>query len=92
MAKIKTVGIKELKDKASMIVQQVINSGQPVSITKNGRTVAQLVSVGGDTFSKLYQLGILLDRPQSSWRKLKLNKIGLDATLAIKGITEEREA
>jgi prevent-host-death family protein len=38
-----TVGIRELKDKASSIIDRV-EEGEAITVTKNGRPVAQIVS------------------------------------------------
>jgi prevent-host-death family protein len=38
-----TVGIRELKDKASSIIDRV-EEGEPITVTKHGRPVARIVS------------------------------------------------
>jgi prevent-host-death family protein len=40
-----TVGIRELKDKASSIIDRV-EDGEAITVTKNGRPVARIVSIG----------------------------------------------
>ena len=39
----KTIGIRELRDHASEVLKRVESTGQPVDITRHGRTIARLV-------------------------------------------------
>lgn len=40
------VGVKELKDRASAILEQVATSRRSVAVTKNGKPIAEIVPVG----------------------------------------------
>lgn len=100
MAKLKTtslniVGIKELKDKASAIIESVHRTGKRVIITKNNREVAQIVSitekVGEKTLSEhLLELGIISTPARHSFEEIEFKGKGMDASIAIAAILEDR--
>ena len=43
-----TIGIRELSNNASSVVEEVSRSGRPTLVTKNGKPVAALVAVDED--------------------------------------------
>jgi prevent-host-death family protein len=89
-----SVGIKELKDQASSIVEKVQRTRQPVTVTKNNRSVAQIVPIAapsGSASEVLAQLGILSRPARQSWSELKLEKLGLDASAALAALSADRE-
>jgi prevent-host-death family protein len=86
-----SVGIKELKDSASSIVEEVQHHRRPVTITKNGRAVARIVPIQADHRQKLEDLGLIISVPRESWETLDLDRLGLDASSAIESISADRE-
>jgi prevent-host-death family protein len=88
----RSVGIKELKDKASEIVASVQRTGQVIVITKNNQEVAQITPISKDPHQKLIDAGIIRPGPKPRpFSELKLNLPPGDASLAIRAILEERE-
>ena len=89
-----SVGIKELKDRASAIVDRVQRTRQPITVTKNNRDVARLVPISEnatDSFlERLAQVGLVARPAQGLWEDLKLEPIGMDASIAVAAIIEER--
>ena len=43
-----TIGIRELSNNASSVVEEVARSGRPTLVTKNGKPVAALVAIDED--------------------------------------------
>jgi prevent-host-death family protein len=90
-----SVGIKELKDQASAIVESVQRSRRPVVITKNNREVARIVPVSLPASAegirqRLADLGLLASFPRMSLKDLQLERVSLDASAAIAAIIEDR--
>jgi len=88
-----SVGIKELKDQASSIIQSVIQTGKPVIITKNDKPVAKIEALGSETdfFERMAQLGLVFTPPQISFNSIQLRGEPMDPTLALRAILEDRE-
>ena len=93
------VGIKELKDQASAIVESVQKTGRPVIITKNRKAVAQIVPIAEssseDVVQRWMDLGLLSRRGSGNWAELELLKIpdlspGAAAE-AVRAILKDRE-
>lgn len=88
----KSVGIKELKDKASEIIAIVQSTGQPVSITKNNQEVAKLIPVPRSPRERLVAVGLLQPgAPPPPLAGLKLPASPGDASPAIAAILDDRE-
>jgi prevent-host-death family protein len=85
------VGIKELKDRASAVVDSVVRSGRPVTITKNKRQVARIVPADQDLYARLSEHDLIAQRRKSDWKSLKLEKIGRNSLPAIRSITLDRD-
>ena len=88
----RSVGIKELKDRASEIVATVERTGRAVSITKNNREVARITPIPTDPQERLVAAGLL--RPGSKpslLSELKLHPLTADASPAIGAILRDRE-
>jgi len=88
----KSVGIKELKDRASEIIAIVQRSGQAVSITKNNQEVAKIVPIPRSPRERLIAAGLLRpgDQPPSL-AGLKLESPAIDASPAVAAILEDRD-
>ena len=87
-----SVGIKELKDRASEIVAMVERTGRAVSITKNNREVARIMSIPSDPHEQLVAAGLIRPGPKPrSLSGLKLERPPADASSAIRAILEDRE-
>jgi prevent-host-death family protein len=86
-----SVGIKELKDRASEIVAAVQRTGRAVSITKNNREVARITPIPTDARERLVAAGLF--RPGPRLRPLAELKTPqtVDATPAIQAILRDRE-
>ncbi|MBI3939389.1 MAG: type II toxin-antitoxin system Phd/YefM family antitoxin [Acidobacteria bacterium] len=85
------VGIKELKDKASAVIDSVVRSGRPVTITKNRREVARIVPSDQDLYARLSECGLIAQRRKSDWKSLKLERIGKTSAPAIESISSDRD-
>ena len=85
------VGIKELKDRASAVINSVVRSGQPVTITKNKREVARIVPADQDLYARLSECGLITHRRKLDWKTLRLLKIGKTAAPAIQSISSDRD-
>lgn len=90
-----TVGIKELKDQASAIIEKVTRTGRPVTISKNGREVAQIVpfrALHKDPYQLLLESGLVSRPARLSWDSFEWGSgPGIDATAAIAAIREDRD-
>ena len=87
-----SVGIKELKDRASEIVALVQRTGQTVSITKNQQEVARIMPVPTDAHERLIAVGLVQPRPKPRpLSKLELKRLTADASPAIGVILRDRE-
>ncbi len=87
------VGIKELKDCASEIIDEVLRRGHSIVVTKNNREVAQIVPVSQEPLQKLKDMGRLASTPQLKWADIELKKIKniKSADKAIRSIISDRE-
>ena len=91
-----SVGIKELKDQASAIVEGVQKTRKSVVITKNNRDVARIVPISPQDSSeglrlKLEELGLLASAPRLSLKELVLEKVTLSASQAVAAIRADRD-
>lgn len=87
-----SVGIKELKDRASEIIAFVQRTGQSVSVTKNQKEVARIMPVPTDARERLIAAGLVQPGPKPLLlSELKLNPLAGDASLAIAAILRDRE-
>ncbi|HWC15771.1 MAG TPA: hypothetical protein VG498_02105 [Terriglobales bacterium] len=87
-----SVGIKELKDRASEIVALVERTGQAVSITRNQQEVARILPVPADAHERLIAVGLVHPGPQPRpLSELKVKLRAGDASPAIGMIVRERE-
>ena len=87
-----SVGIKELKDRASEIIAMVQRTGQAVSITKNHQEVARIMPVPVDARERLIAAGLIQPGPKPRpLSELKLKPLAPDASSAIEAIIRDRE-
>jgi antitoxin (DNA-binding transcriptional repressor) of toxin-antitoxin stability system len=87
-----SVGIKELKDRASEIVALVQRTGQIVSITRNQQEVARIMPVPADAHERLIAAGLVQAGPKPHLLSaLKLKPLAPDASRAIDSIVRDRE-
>ena len=87
-----SVGIKELKDRASEIVALVQRTGQTVSITKNHQEVARITPVPADARERLIAVGLVHPGPKPRpLSELKFKPLTSDASPAISAIVRDRE-
>ena len=87
----KSVGIKELKDRASEIIAIVQRTGQAVSITKNNQEVAKIIPIPRSPRERLIAAGLLQPGVQPPpLARLKLQGPAIDASPAIAAILEDR--
>jgi prevent-host-death family protein len=86
-----TVGIKELKDRASEIIATVQRTGRAVSITKNSEEVAQITPIPVSPHERLVNAGLVQPGPKPRpLAELKLEALRTDASPAIGAILEDR--
>ncbi|HEY6348944.1 MAG TPA: type II toxin-antitoxin system prevent-host-death family antitoxin [Candidatus Angelobacter sp.] len=87
----RSVGIKELKDRASEIIAIVQQTGQAVSITKNNQEVAKIIPIPRSPRERLIAAGLLPPGAQPPpLAGLKLTGPTRDASPAIAAILEDR--
>jgi prevent-host-death family protein len=87
-----SVGIKELKDRASEIIALVQRTGQAVSITKNHQEVARIMPVPADAHERLIAAGLIQLRPKPRpLSELHLKPLTSDASPAMEAIMRDRE-
>ena len=87
-----SVGIKELKDRASEIIALVQRTGQIVSITRNQQEVARIMPVPVDAHERLITAGLIQPGPKPRLlSELKLKPLASDASRAIDIIVRDRE-
>src|SRR5215469_3013541 len=87
-----SVGVKELKDRASEIIALVQRTGQAVSITKNHQEVARIMPVPADAHERLIAAGLVQPGPRPRpLSGLKLKRLTSDASPAIGAIVRDRE-
>ncbi len=88
----RSVGIKELKDRASEIIATVQRTGRPISITKSNHEVARIVPIPTDPHEKLVAAGLIKPGPKPApLSELKLTQLAPDASIAIRAILQDRE-
>ena len=87
-----SVGVKELKDRASQIIALVQRTGQAVSITKNHQEVARIMPVPANAHERLLAAGLVQPGPKPRpLSELKLKALTSDASPAIGAIVRDRE-
>jgi len=87
-----SVGIKELKDRASEIIALVRRTGQTVSITRNQQEVARIMPVPVNAHERLIAAGLVEPGPQPRLlSELELKPLASDASPAIGIIVRDRE-
>jgi len=87
-----SVGIKELKDRASEIIALVQRTGQIVSITRNQQEVARIMPVPADAHERLIAAGLVEPGPKlRPLSELNLKPLASDASRAIDIIVRDRE-
>jgi len=87
-----SVGIKELKDRASEIITFVQRTGQTISITRNEQEVARIMPVPADARERLIAAGLVQPGPKPlALSKLNLKALTADASPAIAAIVSDRE-
>ena len=87
-----SVGIKELKDRASEIIALVQRTGQSVSITKNREEVAMIMPISVDARERLIAAGLVQPGPKPRpLSELKLKQLAPDASPAIAAIVQDRD-
>jgi len=64
---VSTVGVRELRQKASEILREV-EAGEPATVTVAGRPVAQIVPIYGERWTTWERLRSVFDSPtDASW-------------------------
>ena len=87
-----SVGIKELKDRASEIIALVRRTGQTVSITRNQQEVARIMPVPVNAHERPIAAGLVEPGPQPRLlSELELKPLASDASPAIGIIVRDRE-
>lgn len=87
-----SVGIKELKDRASEIVSTVERTGRAISITKNSREVARIMPIPADPHEQLVAAGLIRSGPKPRpLSTLKLERLPVDASPAVRAILQDRD-
>ncbi len=87
-----SVGIKELKDRASEIIATVQRTGRAVSITKNNREVARITPIPVNPHQRLVAAGLVRPGPKPRLLAgLKLEALKEDSSAAISAIIEDRD-
>lgn len=87
-----SVGIKELKDRASEIIAAVQRTGRGISITRNNQEVARIMPVPRKPHERLVAAGLV--RPGVKPRPLadlNLDTVQTDASPAIRAIIDDRD-
>ena len=88
----RSVGIKELKDRASEIIATVQRTGQAVSITKNNEEVAKIIPIPRSPRERLIAAGLVRAGAEPpGLAGLKLEGPAIDASTAIAAILEDRD-
>jgi prevent-host-death family protein len=87
------VGIKELKDQASAIIQSVEKTGRPVLITRNNETVARIEPIATqDPLQALCDAGVLKRASRKvDWLTFELSGAPIDGSTALEAILADRE-
>ncbi len=88
----KSVGIKELKNRASEIIATVQRTHRAISITNNNQEVARIIPIPASPRQRLIAAGLILAGPQPRpLSELRLRGPEADASPAIRAILEDRE-
>src|SRR5258705_10764779 len=88
-----SVGIKELKDRASAIIATVQRTGRAISITKNNQEVARITAIPTDPHERLVAAGLVRPGPKPRpISELKLTPLGVDSSRAVLPILQDRGA
>lgn len=88
-----SVGIKELKDQASSVVQLVRDTGKAVVITKNNQAIARIEPLrNSDPFQRLNDLGLVSSTSKQKWSKLVLEGPAMESRLALESLLKDRES
>jgi antitoxin (DNA-binding transcriptional repressor) of toxin-antitoxin stability system len=87
-----SVGIKELKDRASEIIATVQRTGRAIMITKNNQAVAQITAIPTDPIERMVAAGILVPgRKSGPLGEFDMKPLGIDSTPVIEAIIRDRE-
>jgi len=87
-----SVGIKELKDRASEIIAAVQRTGRAVSITRNNQEVARIVAIPSNPHERLVAAGLVRPGPKPlPLADLKIATAKADASAAIRAIIADRD-
>src|ERR1051326_3654818 len=87
-----SIGIKELKDKASEIIATVERTGRSISITRRNQEVARIIPIPRDPHERLVAAGLVNPGPKPPpLGKLKLERLARDASPAVQAILSDRE-
>lgn len=87
-----SVGIKELKDRASEIIAGVQHTGRAVSITRNNQEVAKIIPIPRSSRERLIAAGLVrADAQAAPLGELKRKGPVADASAAIDAILEDRD-
>jgi antitoxin (DNA-binding transcriptional repressor) of toxin-antitoxin stability system len=87
-----SVGIRELKDRASEIIATVQRTGRAISITKNHQEVARITAIPTDPHERLVAAGLVRPGPKPRpISELKLTPLGVDSSRAVRAILQDRE-
>ena len=88
----RSVGIKELKDRASEIVSAVQRTGLSVSITRNNQEVAKIMPIPSRPHERLVAAGLVRPGPKPpSLADWKVATAKADASAAIGAILSDRD-
>ena len=87
----RNVGIRDLKDRASSIVQQVVRSKRAVVITRNNKKVARIVPLGSDVNEALADQGLVVRDAAAGFDDLVLVPLRRDASGAITALASDRD-
>lgn len=90
---IRRIGIKELKDQASSIVDSVHRTGRPVLLTKNNRPLARIEPIlTEDPLQDLVDEGVLKRGKKIDWMKLDLLGEPRSGASVVETLLKERES
>lgn len=88
----RSVGIKELKDRASEIIATIQRTGRSITISKNNQEVARIIPIPKDPHERLVASGLVRPGPKPRpLSELRLEKLATDASPAIRAILQDRE-
>lgn len=86
------VGIKQLKDDASALVDQVARTRRPVIVCRGKHRIARLVPYEADDIAELLLSTGLVSKPATeSWNTLKLEGAPSKSSSALEALLRERE-